>query len=354
MSTTTSAPELEQRYTPVSLRQFLSGDVKRASWAVEGIWPEGASGIIPGAPKSGKSTLSVELAVTLATGTPLFGLEQFSCHASPARVTYVHQGENSPQRIRKDFDLILQARNLGYMEEVFGNILVNGEPLVEGDRFVPAWGEEWEPDLNVLVNPGLDLMRHEDRRWFAEYAESQDYIFLDPIYMLAGISTSQDEKGVVDLLNFLSQVRDGAGCALVFTHQQTNKHHQGEEAARILGSTYFAAWYEAAVFPRRNKDGTFHFHVDNLREMGETSDLTLRGKGVGKWFYAENAQDIDDSAGRASPAARSKATRLAEMRQLLNDDPSLSNDRLATELGIKTRTVFAYRAELNDDAALIT
>ncbi|MGH2874274.1 MAG: hypothetical protein ACRDL5_17665 [Solirubrobacteraceae bacterium] len=131
----------------------------------------------PPPPKHGKSTLAVELAISLATATPLFNVARFASHER-ARVTYVHQGENSRARIRKDFDLVLQARGLGVMEDVeampphtvneerAANLLLRlegpeGEELFStGERFVPHWGDGspiLEPDLELLINPGLVL-----------------------------------------------------------------------------------------------------------------------------------------------------------------------------------------------------
>jgi RecA-family ATPase len=86
-------------FQPIKLDDFVRQQVSRKQWAIEGIWPEGASGVIAAPPKNGKSTLTVELAVSLATATPMFGIDKFKSN-SRGKVTYVHQGENSDERIR--------------------------------------------------------------------------------------------------------------------------------------------------------------------------------------------------------------------------------------------------------------
>jgi hypothetical protein len=365
---------------PVPLAEFVSRDVPRKKWAVEGFWPQGASGVIAAPPKNGKSTLTVELAVSLATGTPLFGLEDFPCREL-ARVSYIHKGENSEARIRKDFDLILQARGLGYMEDVLAMPprTVNadreaggfpplpgpeGEQLViEGEQFRPAWtrrGQEedgtwaWTPDLDVIVNPNLVLGAQsgmvlqtvlDHRKWFKKYAEGRDYLILDPIYMLAPFSTN-DEAAVIDLLGFLSEVRNESECAVIFSHQSTIKAREGgNDAAKILGSTHIPGWYEAAVFPKRKASGLFTFHVDSLREFGVTQDVTLFGNGVGRWYLPPTAQNVTDETGRSSPNKASKHANIDRMRRLLEEDPTLTNEQLAESLDVTPRTIRSYRLE---------
>jgi RecA-family ATPase len=75
---------------------------------VQGIWPAGASGIIGGQPKATKSTTSAELAVSLATGTPMFGLNRFPALSQPVPVLYV-QPENTTGRVQRDLQQILRS-----------------------------------------------------------------------------------------------------------------------------------------------------------------------------------------------------------------------------------------------------
>lgn len=255
---TTSAPEapvdLTSRFNPTPLNEFLEQDVPRRDWAIEGVWAEKTSGIIAGPPKAGKSTLSLELAITLASGTPFLGRPEFPLKAMPARVTYV-QAENSDRRVRRDLDSILEARGLGFMQPVY-NPLDNAETSEpEGDRFQPGW-EGDGPDLAILSHPGLDLMDPEHQRWVLDHAAARDYLFFDPVYLLASANPN-DTGQMMQLLAFLSQVRDRADCALIFTHQMSDKHSGGSAASRLLGSTFMHGWYESAIFNKRCSDDLF-------------------------------------------------------------------------------------------------
>lgn len=371
-------PRFQPKAQPVTLTDFVLQEIPRTEWAIEGIWPKGAKGIIAAPPKNGKSTISVELAVSLATGTPLFGVEKFKCYER-ARVTYVHQGENSASRIRKDFDLILQARGLGHMEDVLAipSRTVNddreadgldpldgpeGDELMSsGERFVPSWGDgspHAEPNLELLVNPGLKLGSQngalstvgavrDHREWLKEYAADRDYLVLDPIYMLAGISMN-DEPAVIDLLSYLGEIHE-SGCAVIFTHQQSVKMRDGgsgTDGARMLGSTYLPAWLEAAMYPKRDAKGLFTIAIDNLREMSDTDRVVLQGSNVGSWAYFDSAQNVEDSLGRQAPGMSAKAIGMERVREMLAENPGISKDEMAARLGRSPKTIQNYLKEL--------
>ena len=98
-STKKSAPVT---FTPIPAGRFVGEKLTLPHWAVENIWPEGAMGVIGGAPKNGKSSLALELAVSLSTGTPFLGLrDHFPVKTGAVPVLYV-QVENSRGRVQRD------------------------------------------------------------------------------------------------------------------------------------------------------------------------------------------------------------------------------------------------------------
>jgi AAA domain/HTH domain len=336
------------RYQPVPLARFIAQDVQRRPWAVKGVWARGTSGIIAGPPKAGKSTISLELAVTLATGTPFLGKTAFACEVAPGSVTYI-QAENSEQRVRRDVDDILTARDLGVMEPVPNYHEPDGDPL--GEQFQPAWSGDG-PDLAILTPHGMDLMQPEDQEWLKAHANERDYVFLDPSYLLASADPN-DQREMMRLLAFLKVVRDECGCGVIVTHQMTDKHREGSPAARMLGSTFLHGWYESAIFTSRDQHGLFTLRCDNLREMGEESSISVQGLGVGKWFYAPSAQDATDSIGRAAPQVERKDTRVERLKTLVTehgDDWTL--EQYADALDVSRSTVSRDMKALKTASAL--
>jgi DNA-binding transcriptional ArsR family regulator len=337
-----------ERYTPVPLGEFVSRDIQRRRWAVKGIWAEGTSGIIAGPPKAGKSTVSLELAVTLATGTPFMGEDAFPCEVAPCRVTYI-QAENSEQRVRRDLDDILIARKQGEMQPVPNLHDLDGDPL--GEQFQPWWTGDG-PDLQILTPHGMDLMQALDKDWLKTHAQKRDYVFLDPSYLLASANPN-DQGEMMTLLAFLKTVRDESDCGVIVTHQMTDKHREGSPASRMIGSTFLHGWYESAIFTSRDQYGQFKLRCDNLREMGEESSVSVQGLGVGKWFYAASAQGATDSLDRAAPNVERKDTRIERLKTLITehgDDWSL--EQYAEALEVSKSTVSRDMSKLKEASAL--
>lgn len=323
---------------PVPLGEFIKAPTGRRRWAVEGVWAEGASGLIAGSPKAGKSTLCMELAVSLATGCPFLGQADLAGQPLPARVTYI-QAENSPERVRRDLDRILEARGLGFMEPVDDLYDLAGPPL--GERFQPTWLTE--PDLRILSNPGLDLTRADDRRWLLDEAVGRDYVFLDPLYLLAAVNAN-DTGEMMRALAGLSEVRTASGCALIFTHQQTDKSRSGSPASRLIGSTFMHGWYESAIFTERTSAGIFSLRCDNLREMGEERTIRLSGRGVGSWEAAGAA--AVDAAGRSAPRVDAKEANIGRLKLLMTAQPDYTNEQYARALKASPASIKRWKRQI--------
>lgn len=309
-------------------------------WAVKGVWAEGASGLIAGSPKAGKSTLCMELAISLATGCPFLGQTDLAVGPLPARVTYI-QAENSAERVRRDLDRILEARGLGFMEPVEDPYDLEGPAL--GERFRPTW--RIEPDLRILSNPGLDLTSTDDRHWLLNEAVGRDYVFLDPLYLLASVNAN-DTGEMMRLLAGLSEVRTNSGCALIFTHQQTDKSRSGPPASRLIGSTFMHGWFESAIFTERSSAGVFTLRCDNLREMGEERSARLTGLGVGLWGPAEAA--AFDGSGRRAPRIEEKEANIGRLQTLMAVQPDYTNEQYAKALQTSLASIKRWRCEIRD------
>jgi hypothetical protein len=339
------------RWQGTPLDAFVATHVVEPRWAVQDVWPEGASGVIAGRPKDKKSTIAAELAVTLATGTPMFGLRRFAAKLPPARVLFVQQ-ENATPRVQRDLQLVLAARGLG---SVYGQALPDGEreewfewreqllyPVPGNEAFEPAT----DTQLTVLSNVGIDLQNSDDLQGLTAYMEHYDYLFLDPLYQLAGID-ERDQKAIKPILGWFNDLRS-CGKAVVVTHHMSDKDGKPNEASSMLASTLLHAWYEAAVFPRSTEDHFVSLKVDAQRHMGTTDKISLQGLGVGRWLYVEAAQDVTDSTGRDAPLSAQKVARVERLRGLLADHPDWTNAQLAEAMGISVRTLQDYKVEIRD------
>ncbi|MGH2963811.1 MAG: AAA family ATPase [Solirubrobacterales bacterium] len=333
----------EPRKPPLGLEEFSTRHLPPPKYAVNRVWAEGASGIIGGAPKKAKSTTAVELAISLGAGTPFLGVPEFKASGA-GKVTYVH-AENSEHRVERDINRTLEDRGLGLTVPV-----LDGWGDVLGYQFEPQWDPEREPDIQILSHPGMNLLDNDHYPWALDYAMGRDYLILDPGYLLAAFNPN-DTGSVLELNSRLVTIQKDADCAVIITHQETEKHSDGDGASRLLGSTFLHGWYEAAIFTNRTPTDFFTFTCDNLREIGEEHRIYAQGLGIGRWQYTGSAQGATDKEGKASPVKAEKATRLDRLRALLEKHADWTESQFAAELGVTDRTVRNYLKELQPGKA---
>lgn len=353
-----AAPEL----APVTADVFVGQAIPRPRWAIRNVWPEGAMGVIGGAPKNGKSSFGLELAVSLATGTPFLGLrDQFPMVTPPAPVLYV-QVENSKGRVQRDLQEVLTARGLGFFDEEIvdhqAEVVDPNDPnseVVEWDVKVRTFHPH--PDrnlsrLHVLSNVSLQLEDEECQEWIRSYVRENRirYLFLDPLYMLTAVDYEQKPQSIRGLLTFFTQLKAEDGCAVVLTHHQTSKHTNGSSASRLLGATYIYGWYEAALFTTR--DGNlFTLEVDSLRELGVYESYTLTGSTIGSWTFDPHTQNKTDALGRKATRTAQMEAKVSAFALLLGEHPDWTNQQLADELGVTVKTITNYRSKLAERTA---
>jgi hypothetical protein len=332
------------RFAPTPLLDFVGAALPEPEWAVEGIWPDGASGIIGGRPKDKKSTLAVELAISLSTGTPMFGNAKFPSREH-APVLYVQQ-ENANTRVQRDIQSILVARGLGDFRETR---YADGEAAFVDFYPRDEWLEEEPARFEVLSHAGFDLSNSEHGEWLAAYVERHrfKYVFLDPLYMLIGAVDEKDSAPLRPILSFLTALKNQLGCAAILTHHMSDKGG-GNEAATLLGSTYIHGWYEAAILTRSTPDHHVTLKVDAQRDIGQSLEWNLQGLGVGKWFFAPTAQGQKDAIGRSSPQQAKKAAKVERLAQLTDEHPDWAAADFCQALNVGLTTLGRYQDELHE------
>ncbi len=90
------SPELTERLSVVQVAAVEAAGGDGISWLVEGLWEEEGVGILGGAPKSCKSWLALDVAFSVATGTPALGKYEVK---TPGPVL-IFAAEDQPQRVR--------------------------------------------------------------------------------------------------------------------------------------------------------------------------------------------------------------------------------------------------------------
>lgn len=296
-----------------SVWKLLGQYVPEPKWRINGWLPEGTRILVSGAPKARKSTLSLELAISMATGVPMLG--HFPTNMKPASGLIV-QEENSLGAFRRDLASIMTHRlgvDVAITAEQATERDAHGVPLVAWDSINPDVNEIGR--LDFLVQQGVQLDTPEwlmYLRWAHEAVDGYDFLVLDPVYKLfPNFPDINQPASAAFILGVLDLIRTVVcpGTTLVVVHHATAKSREGggSPASRILGSTYFPAWYDALIFPTRyESDNSLKVEFE-FREMAPPDEpLYLASPEVGQW-------EIRD----APPAKLKKLSKLDELKDWL-------------------------------------
>jgi hypothetical protein len=190
-------------------------------WMIEGLWGASAVGLVGGAPKSCKSWLGLDMAVSVATQTRC--LERYEILEPGAALVYLAE------------DALLTVR-----ERVSGIARRRGLDLTA-------------LDLHVITAPTLRLDRAGDREALFEAARRlrARLLLLDPLVRLH----SADENNATEMAQLLSYLRDlqrQLDLSVVLVHH-TRKHvPSGAQAGQGLrGSSDLHAFGDSNLYLRR-------------------------------------------------------------------------------------------------------
>jgi hypothetical protein len=197
--------------------EFLNSTDAEYDWLVDGLLERGERLLLTGIEGFGKSTLTRQLAVTLAAGIHPFS---FTYTGQPCRVLFI-DCEN-PKRLnrRKLRPMVDQAK-------------ADGHP-------VPVGG------LRIIHRTeGVDLTEDDDAAWLLERvtAHAPDILFIGSLYRLHA-QNMNDELAARKMTVALDAARASAGCAVVVEAHSGHGEHGLNRSVRPTGSSLFMRWPE--------------------------------------------------------------------------------------------------------------
>jgi len=232
-------------------------------YLVRGVWPAADHGVLAAEMKAQKTWTAVDLAVSVATGTPFLGRFPID---DPGTVLLV-AGEGSAANIVRRIRATAEARG------------------IEGD------------DLNLAVLVGApQIASPEHREYFQRNIDSArpKLLILDPLYAMASGLDGKDLYAMGAAFGPLQRTCTTAGCALLLvTH--TNRSRTAEGAGRITGAGP-AEWGRvllvANVKARHTDPATRATRVLTEYQLmgGEVPDLTFR---VTRRITADDPDNLD-------------------------------------------------------------
>lgn len=180
---------------PLTVKRIaeIAPDLPAKRWLIENLWGRGAVGIVGGAPKCCKSWLGLDIALSVASGTPCLG--RFPVMS--AGPTLVYLAEDAAPMVRERILGICNHRRLDI------------ETL----------------DLHLIDTPSLRLDLDADRTRLADAIEKirPRLLLLDPLVRLH----RADENSSADisaLLGFLRELQRRFDTAVLLVHHMSKKH----------------------------------------------------------------------------------------------------------------------------------
>jgi hypothetical protein len=193
-------------------------------WLVENLWAASGVGVIGGTPKSLKTWVGLDLAVSVATATPCLG--RFPVHQRGAVLIYL--AEDRLCAVRERLDAIVTHRRCS-LEQL---------------------------DVHVITAPSLSLdVAHDVHRLDATVAALRpSMLLLDPFVRLvrsADENSAQDVAGVLAVLREMQRRHD---VAVVVTHHTRKNGRASQQGQALRGSGDFHAWLDSALYLTHERD----------------------------------------------------------------------------------------------------
>ena len=195
---------------------------EKTLWLVEELWSRAAVGFIGGCPKLGKTWLGLDLALSVATGSPC--LDRFQVSESGDVLVYL--AEDHPTLVRRRLDGMCRHRGLDL-------------------EHVP---------VHVITAASLRLDLERDRMRLNETVRriGPRLLVLDPLVRLH--RRDENHAGdVAELLAFFRELQREHDLAVVVVHHM-RKGASGQTGQALRGSGDFHAWVDSALYLRTQRD----------------------------------------------------------------------------------------------------
>jgi len=274
-------------------------------WLIEPLWIHAGVGTIGGLPKSCKSWLGLDMAVSVASGTPC--LDTFPVCDPGAVLLYM--AEDAGSMVKARLHGLCRHRGLD----------LNGLPI------------------DVITAPQLRLDLPADQRRLAEtvHRAAPRMLLLDPFVRLHQANENQAGE-VAAILGYLRTLQRAHQVAVVVTHH-SRKNSSATGGISLRGSGDFFAWVDTALSLRRRQH-TLLLSVEHraaappdpltLALLGDEQNMHLGIAGAQEQTSPSPPADLDATILKALHRAGDLGLTRASLRSTLR----VRNERLTEAL----------------------
>jgi len=262
----------------------LAGCLPEASeekrWLVEGLWAQGEVGVIGGQPKSFKSFLALDLAVSVASGTPCLGRHRVP---TPGRVL-LYAAEDLEDEVRLRLEKLCDRSGVDFATL----------------------------DLHVIRETSLRLDVEEDCLALEDaVARLEPVLFiLDPFVRCHRIDENVSAQ-VVPLLAFLRELQRRYGCAVAVVHHAKKGTGSIRPGQALRGSSEFHSWGGSNLYLRLAGEGEVTLNVEQ-RSAPSIEGLRLRLDSTGDRLGLVYVDESHEHRPPPNASSRHPETRIFE------------------------------------------
>ena len=200
-------------------------------WLVRDLWTAAAVGVVAGSPKVGKSWFGLDLAVSVASGTPALG--RFPVHATGPVLVYL--AEDALPRVRDRVAHLCRHRGLD-LARLDLHVVTADRLRLDTDR------DQLALDQTVArIRPAL--------------------LLLDPLVRLHSLDENS-ASDISSLLGFLRSLNRRYQLALVLVHHLA-KRSRRNLGQSLRGSSDLHAWTDSACYLVRRADDRLQLTVEH-------------------------------------------------------------------------------------------
>jgi hypothetical protein len=304
---------------PVQRASELSIDsASLTQWLVQGLWSDQAVGILGGEPKCCKSFLALDLAVSVASGTPC--LRRFAVrHTGPV---LLFPAEDSLVVVRRRLEGICSAADVDFQS-------------------LP---------VEVITAPTLRLDAPKDRERLSNTVQARQprLLILDPLIRLHRVDEN-DASQIAGLLSYLRQLQRTFHVAVLVVHHARKDANGTRPGQALRGSSELHGWGDSNLYMRR-RGAQLTLSTEHRAAASQDHiplELTQAGSALALSVASDSAAIPDsgsESGGRQT---------LQRVEQILAGlDQPVTVQQLRKLCGLRTATVCSCLAQLVETGAV--
>lgn len=280
MAVSQPGPDSEPDLLPIAGPAEITPTPQEHNWLVRGLWARSAVGVLGGAPKTCKSWLGLDMAVSVSSSTACLG----GLHVDCPGLALIYLAEDSPAMVRSRIESICAHRNLDIARL----------------------------DLKLITAPALrlDLSQDQARLTATVDALRPCLLLLDPLIRLHRLdeNSSSDISG---LLGFLRELQRSYDLAVILVHH-TSKKHRANPGLALRGSSDIHAFGDSYLYLAKKDDKLTLTIEHRAAACPEPMTLQLASRPDGSATHLEIAAE-HSSTERADHQSPSLADQIVAM-----------------------------------------